>query len=1122
VWGWNAFCDRRVEGYGPVTERGAFTQLVVIGSSAGGIEALSTLVSTLPNDFPAPIVLGQHLSPSRRSHLAEILARRSTLPIREVGDREPLEPGVIFVVPANRHVEISDHEVRVRPDAGGGSMPSIDLLFKSAADVFGEDLVAVILTGSGSDGADGARYVKQAGGTVVVQNPQTATYPGMPLSLAPTTVDVVSNLESIGPLLNDLLVGAYVATPAEEEDPLRAFLEHLRELTGIDFNSYKLPTVRRRLRHRMVATGTEDLATYIRYLQRNPDEYQRLVATFLIKVTEFFRDDELFSHLREQVMPELLARARDHGNELRIWSAGCATGEEAYSLAILISEILGDELDRYNVRIFATDLDADAVAYARRGIYPPAALAALPRELVERYFTPTEGAYEIKKRARTMVIFGQHDLAQRAPFPRTDLALCRNVLIYFTSELQRRALQLFAYSLRDGGYLVLGKAETTSPLGECFALEHPRLRIYRRVGDRVLIPAVRLDRRASGLPSRLPANRPITTGMDLMLARARRESQHLRSPGEKAENLLLRLPVGVVVIDRRYDIQLINGAARRLLGIHGPAIGEDFIHLAERIPSAALRADVDAALQGESRSNIHEVRMAEAESGGRLYVQVAVSRLDGETDGEPNAALIVVTDVTEMIGERRAVEEAAARHEAELAQLRAQVERLADTNRRLLEANRDLTGVNAELRSANEELLVANEEVQAATEEVETLNEEMQATNEELETLNEELQATVEELNTTNDDLEARSADLQELAASVEAQRRISEEERARLQAILVSMGDAVLVVDRSGEPVLTNAAYERMFGGPNADFVPRDESGLPLPPEATPRRRAAAGEPFTMSFTLIKEDGSRCWFEANGHPIRPDGQPQGSVVVIRDITDRSLRRLQDEFLALASHELRTPLTALDGYLQMLLRELCRAGEPDDAPTRRYATTALNQARQLGRLSRDLLDVGRLQSGRLRLALETVDLVPLVRQTVELARSLARGQAIALDADDGPLPVRGDPGRLEQVLLNLLTNAIQYAPDTERIDVRLRRDGPWAAIEVQDYGPGIAAADLPHVFTRFYRAQPGARRGGGGLGLGLFISRELVAAHGGTLEVASTVGQGATFTVCLPLAESDP
>lgn len=1097
----------------------SFSHLVVVGSSAGGIDALSTLVSTLPADFPAPIVLAQHLDPNRPSHLADILGRRSTLPVQTAGEHEPLVAGMIYVVPANRQVEISDSEITLQEENVGRFKPSIDRLLSSAAEAYGERLIAVILSGTGSDGAAGARAVKKTGGTVIIQDPDTATYPGMPLSLAPNTVDIVATLERMGSIMRDLIAGVPVPTRPDEKKALQAFLEEVRERYGLDFNSYKTPTILRRLQRRIIATDTENLEGYMKYLDTHPEEYPLLINAFLIKVTEFFRDPELFAYLRNEVLPEIVNYARLRGNEIRIWSAGCATGEEAYSLAILMSEVLGSELDQFNIRIFATDVDAEAVAFARRGVYPASTLNGLPDDLIGRYFTKDDGNYHIKKRVRSLTVFGQHDLGQRAPFPSIDMVVCRNVMIYFTSELQQRTLQLFAYSLRDGGYLVLGKAESTTPLSEFFSLQHKQHKVYRRQGDRILMPLGRFVNPTPAPPQKLALTRRTPSGLEPG-HRQREVIQRVRTLNESA---LLRLPAGLVVVDRHYDIQAINSAARSYFSIHGTAIDEDLIHLAQGVPLAQLRSVIDAAFRTGTASIIAEVAIEEVTTGEPRYLQIICypQRNDGER-GPVDSVMILAYDITTLAQSRLLLEQRLQETTTELTRVKQEraeederrdqlSRRLVQTNQQLIEANQELTSTNEELRTTNEEFLLSTEEAQAATEEVETLNEELQATNEELETLNEELQSTIEELNTTNDDLNSRSLELQDMA-------RTSEEKRVQLEAMLASMSDAVLVVRQDGALVLTNDAYTRLFGGPQAPFLARDENGHVLAPEATPRERAARGETFRMEFTLTAEDGSRRWFEASGQHIQDvESKLQGGVVVIRDITDRSVHRLQEEFLSLASHELRTPLTPLQGSLQLLLKDL--GDEQGSARARRHAERALGQVRQLGRMVNDLLDVARLQSGHYSLNLESVRLDELVAQTVEVMQPVSNGQTIRLEMSDAPLSVNGDTGRLQQVLMNLLNNASSHAPTSTHVDVRLRRVGNEAELQVQDYGKGIPTADLPHLFARFYQSGQNNRKAGHGLGLGLFITNELVSAHGGQISVASMEGEGTTFTIRLPLLQ---
>lgn len=1075
--------------------------LVVIGASAGGIEALSRLVATLPPGFPAPVVIAQHIAPDRESRLGEILATHAALPVRTVTEREALAAGVVYVVPADRDIEIVDHSVAVVPGGRAAPQPSIDRLLATAAPLYGEELIAVILTGSGSDGAAGTLAVKANGGTVVVQNPETARFPSMPLAVPSPAIDIVAELEAIGPLLADLLSGAYVVPPPGEDGDLRGFLEQVRQQSGLDFGAYKRPTIVRRLQRRMAAVGAATLGDYRRHVARHPDEMRHLVGSFLIKVTEFFRDADLYVLLRDQILPPLIAEARQRG-ELRIWSAGCATGEEPYTLAMLVADLLGEELGELPVRIFATDVAAEAVDFARRGIYPATAVAGLPADLVERHFLPVDGSYEVRKAVRALVVFGEHDLGHRAPFPRIDLVLCRNVLIYFTPELQRRSLRLFAFSLRRGGYLALGKAETVGPLPESFALEHARLKLFRRVGepvsfppdhvlDPVPLPMTTLRPRRQPINRRLGASAPAALGRD--------------PGGSMATRLLDGLPVGVVAVDRDYHVRHINVVGRRLLGIHSGAVGEDLVHRVALPLAQPLRGVLDAALRGETARLQLGIPEDATIDGER---DLAITCYPTATD-EPGAAVaevvVVVEEVSRWVGRQVDLEATVARAKLDQERQAAKVTQAIAHVRDLQAANQELAVANSRLRGDNDELAVAHEEAEAATEEIETLNEELQATNEELETLNEELQSTIEELTTTNDELQARSVELQDMATTQAS-------EREWLAAVLAGIADAVLVVDRAGRALLTNDAYRQTFGT-DAEVRAEADDGAPLPPAATPQQRAAAGEAFAMAFTLTDAEGRRRWYEANGQPLPHDRGPRGGVVAIRDITERSLRQLQDQWLAIASHELRTPLTALLGTLQLAERR-------QDDPGRVAASLgqAIRQARRLASLVEELTDAVRFQTGRVDLRREPVDLAIVVGQAVETARALANGLPITLTAapDGEAVWIEGEAGRIEQVVQNLLTNALTYAPQSERIEVRLGRAAGEAFVEVADHGPGIAADQLDRVFGRYYQAGQGdARRNG--LGLGLYIAQEITSAHGGTIEARSTVGEGTSFLIRLPL-----
>jgi two-component system CheB/CheR fusion protein len=1080
-----------------------FPGLVVIGASAGGIDALSALLGPLEPGFPAPIVVAQHTQPSRASHLAEILASRTRLDVVLVKRRERLKPGTVYFVPSDHHVVVTDHVVEARTAKGDRPSPSIDRLLATSADVFGERLIAIILSGMGSDGVVGAGEVKARGGTVIIQNPETAAQPAMPRALPPTLVDFVANADRMGELLTELVNAPTDVQAEDDERLLTQFLERVRERTGIDFSAYKRPTVMRRLQRRMVATANPRLRDYVRYVQKHPEEFGRLSSAFLIKVTQFFRDPDLFAYLGDVLLPAIVKEARDHDREVRIWSAGCATGEEAYSLAILLADTLGGDLPEFTIRIFATDLDEEAIAFARRGVYPGSSLAAVRPEWVKRYFVPTGDHFEVAKEIRAMVVFGQHDLGQRAPFPRIDLALCRNVLIYFTAELQKRALQLFAFSLREGGYLVLGKAESSTPYAEHFVLDEPRLKVFRRAGEQVLIPPARFRSIPPAGTSKPPARREPSWATSKEQARLARDMTRRNS--ERLDELLLRLPVGVIVIDASYDISFVNAAARRLLGIHGTAVGADFIHLAHQLPSDELRAAISAVIGGEPEVVTRPLPIGGESSGEATHVQLRLQPQRQAASEEIVALVITVLDASEAVRERIGLETEVGRNREDRASMEDRLDRTARSNRDLLQANEELTNANLMLRTANEELVVANEEVQAATEEVETLNEELQATNEELETLNEELQATVEELNTTNDDLESRTVELTDTAASLVEQRRRSELERERLELILDGMSEAVLVVDRDQHLIATNRAYDAEFGA-GSPLVPEDGTGEPLAERDWPQARAAAGESFSMSFSRTHPvTGERRWYEATASGS--EGR-WGGVVVVRDITDRSLRHLQERFIDTASHELQTPLAALRNYLRLVERSL---GDEVDPEARGYLAAAIEQSGRLGELATRLFDVSLIRHGRTVVRREPVDLRPLVTEVVDVTRVRDPGAAIETHLGRAPVTVMGDDLRLRQLVSNLLVNAITHGASERPVEVRLSTNDGSVALEVADHGPGLPPKLRAVPFAPF-----AATNGREGLGLGLYLAEAYATEHGGTLAVESVDGRGTIARVTLP------
>lgn len=735
------------------SEKNEPNYLVVVGASAGGIEALSILLESLPPNFAAPLVIAQHLDPNRNSQLEPILQRFTHLPAQTITDKIKLVSGTIYITPANRHVIIEDGHINLDTDHQTRPRPSIDLLFSSAAGAYGENVIAVILSGAGHDGAEGATEVKNHGGTVIVQNPATARYPSMPLS--PAFIDSRVDIHDIGPLLVKLLAGektTQALSTDNNREVLQEILSQVNSQANFDFRSYKTSTILRRINRRMIVNNQATLDDYQNFLKTHSEEIGELVQAFLINVTQFFRDEEAFDYLRTEVLPKLIERGREQNRVLRFWSAGCSTGEEPYSLAMLIITLLGQEWPEWSIKIFATDLDEVAINFARQGIYQESALKGLPDEYRERFFEPTGQGYRINKILRQMVIFGQQDLTRNPAFPRIDLVVCRNVLIYFTLELQNYVLNQFAFSLVSGGYLFLGKAETIRSTYNQFELVNKQWKIYRCTSTmRPFLPILpRVEVPPSGQKQASMRQLEIIAPA-FNLSNPQMGFEQLRA---LTEQLLRFLPIGLVIINRSYQVISANVTARRLLGLREALVEIDFLHSVRGIPYTQIRGAIDSSFRDQNTVTLKEMELDQTSGGNGRFLSVTISPLAGEL-APLEMVVITVADVTEQISSQRQLEGARSEQTRLLNELN-------DANQRLTDLNKELADSNEELQVSNEELVLTHEELQASVEEYETTNEELQATNEELETNNEELQATNEELTTTNEELQTRTAQMQD------------------------------------------------------------------------------------------------------------------------------------------------------------------------------------------------------------------------------------------------------------------------------------------------------------------------------------------------------------------------
>lgn len=704
--------------------------LVGIGASAGGLEALTGLISRLPATLGVSYVVVQHMSPHHRSMLVQLLARETDLAVCEAVDGMRPEPDHIYITPPNRNISLQDGQfVLTEPAAEVMPKPSINTFFGALAEDRGEDAIGVVLSGTGSDGALGVRAIKASGGLVFAQDPASAKYAGMPQSAIETEcVDWVMTPEQIAEEI-EVVVRSHGKIPVPSNGgqvpaTLRTLLQRVMRHARVDFSGYKESTVWRRILRRMVSNRVHTMEEYLLLTEKNPEELNQLCKEILISVTSFFRDPKAFEMLREP-LAELLAQKLP-GEEIRIWIAGCATGEEAYSIAILVTELLGSALPDYRVQIFATDIDLNAMAIARRGVYPESALAEIDKRLLERYFVRREGSYEVSKFLRDLVVFARQDLVQDPPFLRLDLITCRNVLIYFQNVLQDQVLSTFHYALRPRGLLFLGKSETAHQRDGQFESIAREAKIFRRrIGDarlpaQMLASAVSVPGDVKSLPARSRAQ-----GQDEMLMRAVLDAS---------------LPPSVVITPQ-LDIRHVFGDV------------SCFLNLRSGRPDFNLLSLIRPDWRIEAQTLIYQVIQRKVPVVGRLrgggqnakiFIRPLGFKLAGSEDsylvgcelqapGDDNDVLIS-PDSGE---ERQSVEE-------------------------------ELIATREHLQTVIEELETSNEETQALNEELQASNEELQASNEELQASNEELQSTNEELTTVNEELQIKTAELAEANADLE------------------------------------------------------------------------------------------------------------------------------------------------------------------------------------------------------------------------------------------------------------------------------------------------------------------------------------------------------------------
>ncbi len=1057
--------------------------IVAIGASAGGLEATSKLLDGLSPVSGAAFIIVQHLDPTHKSMMVDLLATHTAMKVIEASDGCELAPDQIFVIPPGRYLSVRAATLHLSPQqAVHGARLPFDHLLGSLAKAHGPQTIAIVLSGTGADGSGALIALKAAGGKIIAQSPEEAEYDGMPRSaIATRCVDQVLSLAEIPPALRKLHIshgdwpGVNSDDQVQHEQGLHAIIALLKEQTAHDFTQYKPGTMERRIERRMGLLGLKrgNLAAYLELLNEKPAERELLAKDLLINVTSFFRDPTVFDVLEATTIPQLIEQLPQH-EALRVWVAGCSTGEEAYSIAMTCRDAIKASGKEIKLQVFASDVDADAIATAREGLYSFEIAGAVSAEHLARNFVKDDAGYRVATSLRGDVVFTVQDVLNDPPFSKIDLITCRNLLIYLNAEAQSQVISLFHFALRENGVLVLGSSETIGSGEDRFELVAKSERIFRH------------NARSKGGETRYPLRFGETLrGIAIDDRVTPLTRQTTLADICRAAVLATHAPAAILINHSRHCVYSM-GPVERYLRISPGYATLDLLAMATPALRTKLRLAIDAI--GPHKLHVDGGRTRLTHDGKTIWFRIDVQALTG--DHESLILVCFIEEHTEPSGKASPV----ARNNAP----------------RVVELELELEATRAELQAAIQRQEVSSQEQKAINEEALSVNEEFQSTNEELLTSKEELQSL-------NEELTALNSQLQE---TLERQRLTSDD----LQNVLFSTNVGTLFLDLDLKIRFYTPAIKSLFsiitgdiGRPISDLKP-----IATDPELLgDARRVLAEEALIEREIQAPED---TYFLRRIFPYRAhNGRVEGVVITFADVTERKIitkaleaAKLEAEranmaksrFLSAASHDLRQPLQSLT-----LLQELLTRTVQDEKPKRLIVRLEQTVAAMSGMLNA-LLDINQIEAGIVEARPVLFPISNVLDSLREEFTSLAQSRGLTLHILASTAVISSDPALLSQMIRNLLGNAIKYTKHG-KILLGCRRRGDSLRIEVWDTGIGIATDQLSAIFDEFHQVDNVARERSLGLGLGLSIVQRLGRLLGHDVNVRSKPDQGSVFTVTI-------
>jgi two-component system, chemotaxis family, CheB/CheR fusion protein len=1054
--------------------------IIGIGASAGGMEAIHTIFDHTPNDGVSYVIV-QHLSPDHKSLMAELLVKHSKLRIYEAENSIEVRNNCVYVLPEGKNITISGGRLFLKERQSSTPNSAVDIFFNSLAEDQGNKSIAVVLSGNGDDGTRGIASVKKVGGLVIVQDPDTTQYSSMPNNAIDSGhYDYILEPKLIPHQITNYIRQKTLTSSFQDRinpDDDASFLEVINLIkshTPLDFSDYKRPTIIRRIIRRMAANNTETIADYIEFLKANPYEIEVLSKEFLISVTKFFRDPEAFEIIRNKVIPEIVEN-KLLVDSLKIWVIGCATGEEAYSLAILIREHLIDIKKDMEVKIFASDIDKEALAKASKGCYPESIVKDVSEARLNSFFIKERNEYKVRDNIRNMIIFADHDIVHQPPYGKIDLISCRNLLIYLNPTLQKKIFSTMHFCLNIGGFLFLGPSEGIGEMKDVFKELDKKWKIYKNVKGtykpgfspyathqlgvkKYTSPSLRLKAAKSNYPENLA---------EII------NQSNMEEAGYSAG----------VCIDEYYKIIMPFGRFEDYL-LH-KLFNDNLLELLPTELSMAAGTSIKQALTSNTKVMVEHIPCNEGESPRSVKILVKPFSLESKSSAK---TILIYFGQEELQEQEAGIKEIFDRDEHAKRYLSGIEQELSETRKKLQEAYLALDESNDNIQSYNEELLSGNEEMQSS-------NEELQSINEELNTVNNEYQLKIKELAELNDDFNNYFRSTYNSQLYVDKNLLIRKFTPVSIKQINIKEND----IGRPLADISTNIKFSTLI----------EDIKAVIEHQSITEKQVETTDGKWYSMIILPYVRTR------------DGKTDGAIITFNDITDIKkskeiiedtnsklvkINEDHDTFIYSASHDLKSPLANIEGLIEAIkgsnsMEEIKKIIEPLGESAYRLRET-ISELSDISKIERDTEEAGQ------------VNLAEIFEEVQLSIRDLIIDSKAGIHMDLEVKEVKFPKKNLRSILLNLLSNAIKYRSHDRalEIDVKSHKTDEFIVLTVEDNGLGIAKEKKGKVFSKFKRVHDPENKVEGS-GIGLYLVKKMLVNAGGKIEVDSKLGRGSCFKV---------